>query len=264
MRTPTQLDGGAVFHDAHLVAIFFTEQCHCAHLLGLVDWHIPVFFQLIVGADLLAHQFFHLPKLFVGYLLEMGEVETQCFGRNIGTFLLDMLAQDLAQGLVEQVRSRVVAFTLDALFPIDFGGKDSGHVGRQLLNDVDRKVVLALRVEDGNLLIAIDQPTRIADLSTHLGVERSFVEHQLVKRFVLLLHLAVAQNFGIAIKEIVADEFRLAFFQDHPVAGFHGSSVAGTFFLFLHLHVELVDIHVHAMFAENQLGQVERETIRIV
>ena len=53
-------------------------------------------------------------------------------------------------------------------------------------------------------------------------------------------------------------------FQNHPVAGFDGSRVAGTLFLLLHFCVETFDIGLHIIFAENEFGQIQGETVSIV
>ena len=110
----------------------------------------------------------------------MREVEAQCLGRNVGTLLLDVLAENLAQSLVEEVRRRVVALALDTFLLVDFGSEAGSYIVRQLVGEVDGEVVLALRVEDGNLLVTVNQPTRVADLTTHFGVERRLVQDNLV------------------------------------------------------------------------------------
>ena len=79
-----------------------------------------------------------------------------------------------------------------------------------------------------------------------------------------MLDLAVTQNFGIAFEQVVTHEIASALFQHHPVAGFDGGSVTGTVLLLLHLDVELVDIGFHAVLTQDQLGQIQRESICVI
>lgn len=54
---------------------------------------------------------------------------------------------------------------------------------RHLLQDMNALVVLALGVDDVNLLAVGDEPALVADLSAHLTIERSLVEDDLEKEF---------------------------------------------------------------------------------
>ena len=64
----------------------------------------------------------------------------------------------------------------------------------QLLYDVDALVVLALGVDNLDGLILANEYTLVANLSTHLTIEWSVVEYQLIEGVLLLSHLAVAQD----------------------------------------------------------------------
>ena len=121
---------------------------------------------------------------------------------------------------------------------------------------MDRQVVLALGVDHLDLFVVEDQPAGIAHLATHLGIEGSLVEHHLIEHLVLLLHLAIAQDFSVALKQVVAHELAFTLFQVHPVARLDRSGVARTLLLLLHLNVELVDVDLHVVLAQDQLRQV--------
>jgi hypothetical protein len=54
-----------------------------------------------------------------------------------------------------------------------------------------------------------------------------------------------------------------ALFQHHPVAVFNNGSIAGTSLLLFHFFLELFFIDTEAVFATNQFGEVEWETIGI-
>ena len=49
----------------------------------------------------------------------------------------------------------------------------------------------------------------------------------------------------------------------NPVAILHGSGIAGTFFLLLHFHVESLFIDSVAVFATNEFGEVEGESVGV-
>ena len=53
----------------------------------------------------------------------MREVKTQCLRRNIRSLLLNMRTEHLAQRLVQEVSSRVVALAGDSLLLVDLSGK---------------------------------------------------------------------------------------------------------------------------------------------
>ena len=180
MRTTAQLDRVAIFDHTDFIAILFTEQSHSAQCFRFGNRHIAMLFQRIVGTDLFAHQLFHLTDFLVRHFLEVGEVKTQRVGRDIGTFLFDMCSQHLTQRLVQQVSSRVVAFALDTFLLVDFGGKSHRHIFRQFSDQMYRQVVFAFRVDHVDRLVVSNQPTGVADLSTHLCVERSLVQNDLI------------------------------------------------------------------------------------
>ena len=264
MCTTAQLDRRTVFNDTYFLTILLTEQCHSTQSLRLGYRHIAMLFQRIVGTNLFAYQLFYLADFFVGHFLEMREVETKRFGRNIRTFLFDMCAQYFAQCLMQQVSCRVVTFALDTFLFVDLSGESGCYIFRQTSDEMYRQVVFTLRIYNIQLFIVGNQPSGITYLSTHLCIERSLIENDLEQLFILLLDFTVTQDFGFTFEQVVTNEFGFAFFQDHPVTGFDSSRITGTFFLFLHFRIELVDIHFHAVFTQDQFSQVQRETVCII
>ena len=108
------------------------------------------------------------------------------------------------------------------------------------------------------------QYTRIAYLTTAFGVERRLVQYHLVECLVFLLHLTVAQDAGFIFCIVVTYKFSGTFLQRNPVAGFYGGGVAGTLLLLLHLGVELLRVGRHAVLAQDEFGQVEREAEGVI
>ena len=135
---------------------------------------------------------------------------------------------------------------------------------RQLLADVYGKVVLAFGIFNGYHFFSVGECTAIAYLTTHLGIEGSTVENDLIELLIFLFHLAVTQNLGIALCEVVAYKLGLAFAQCYPVTGLYGGGIAGTTLLLLHLGIELIDIHSHIVLLEDKLGKVEGESVCVV
>ncbi len=150
-----------------------------------------------------------------------------------------------------------------ALVGIHTGHKVGLRMLGQLCHDMHTLVVLALGVDNVDGLVFADQHALVAHLATHLTIERSGIEHQLVEGVLLLLHLTVAQDVALVLSIVVTHKLLLALAQLNPVAILHCSGIAGTLFLLLHLHMELLLIDGVAMLTADELGQVEWEAISI-
>ena len=110
-----------------------------------------------------------------------------------------MVTQNLLQCIVEQVCCCMVGSTSVALISIYTCHELSLNILWQLLHDVYTLVVLALCVNNVDSLCLIDKYTLIANLSTHLAIERCVVEYELEKLVLLLCHLAVAQDVAVVV-----------------------------------------------------------------
>ena len=104
-----ELGRRAEAHDAHLVAVFLAKQGDGAQFLGFLDWGVAMLVKWQVGPNHAVDDALHLAQLFVTDFLEIVEVEAQRLVVNVGSALLGLLAQDLLQGIVEQVGGGVVA-----------------------------------------------------------------------------------------------------------------------------------------------------------
>ncbi len=91
-----------------------------------------------------------------------------------------MRPQHFTQRLMQQVGGRVVTFTLDTFLLVDLGSESNRHIFRQFRHQMYRQVVFAFRVNHINRLVVGNQPTGVADLSSHFGIERSLVQHDLI------------------------------------------------------------------------------------
>ena len=175
-----------------------------------------------------------------------------------------MCSQNLTQGSVQQVGTRVVGCTSSTFLFINLSGEGSLGVRRQFLGDVNRQVVLFLGVDNLNGFVFTLNKTFITYLTTAFCIERSVGQNNLIQGLFLLFDFTIAEDTCLAGSIVISNECCLAFFQSYPVAGFHGSGVTGTFLLFLHLTVELFLVDGHVVFAKDQFCQVEWESEGIV
>ena len=128
---------------------------------------------------------------------------------------------------------------------------------------MDALVVFALGVEHFNRLIIVHQHTLIAYLAAHFAIEWGEIEHQLIESVLLLRHFAVAQNVGGVLGVIITHKRLFAFAHHFPVAIFHSCGVACTCFLLSHFFIEALFVNRESLFATDELGQVEGETVGI-
>ena len=170
-----------------------------------------------------------------------------------------MCAENLAQSLVEKVSSCVVCLACMTTVNIYTCHERCVRVSRHLLNDMYWKVVLLLCVDNLDCLVCTAKNAAVANLTTHLGVERSLVENNLEECLLLLSYLTVAQNVTFVFSIVVSNEFSFAFFQSNPVASLYRCCVAGALLLLLHLGIERVFVNGHSVLAADKFCKVERE-----
>ena len=109
MCAAAEFNGVTVADHTHLLAVFFAEEGHGAHVAGRGDGHTAVLVERDGAAHVGVGYMLHLTDLLGGELLEVAEVEAQELGRHEGAALLHMCAEHLTQGLVEEVGGGVVA-----------------------------------------------------------------------------------------------------------------------------------------------------------
>ena len=205
-----------------------------------------------------------LTNLFRGDFLEVREVEAQHLVVNIRTLLLYMLAQHLTQGGVQQVGCCVVALDGAAALHVDGGVNGRSGIRRHALGNVNGQVVLTLGVDNLDGLITSSERALVTNLATHFSVERRAAEYNLVELGVFLLHLAITQNLCVTLGQVITHKLGNTLLQLHPVGCLDGSGIACALFLLLHFGIELFLINGHVVLAQNQLSQVQGETIGVI
>ena len=193
----------------------------------------------------------------------MGEVETQRIRRDKRSLLLHMVAQHLLQGIVEQVGCCMVSGTSLAFVCINTCHEVGLGMLGQLLDNMNALVVLALGVDNLYGLMLTNEHTLITYLTTHLAIERGVVEYQFIVGILLLRYLTITQDMTFIFVIVVTHELLLTLLELYPVAILHLCGITGTFFLLLHLHIELLLINGKTVLTTNQFGEVERETIGV-
>ena len=216
-----------------------------------------------VATDAFVHNAFHTAQFLGRHFLEVREVKTQVIRCDERTLLLHMGAEHFAQGLVEQVRGRMVGFAGGTGVGVDAGHELCFGMSGKLADDVDRQVVLTARVNDVDGFSLVAEYATVTHLAAHLSVERRAIEHQLIIGLLFLLHTAVTQNMTSVFRIIPTDKLRFALGQRHPVARLDSRSVAGAVFLFLHLNIESCDVYAQSFFVTDQLRQIERESVGV-
>ena len=93
--------------DAHLVAVFLAEQRRAPEATRVVERHQPRGDRRVLQHDVVGHVLDPL-ELVGGHRLGMREVEAQPVGRDQRALLRDVIAEHLAQRLVQQMRRRMV------------------------------------------------------------------------------------------------------------------------------------------------------------
>ena len=265
VRTAAQLDRRPEAHHAHPVAVLLAEEHHRPGGRSLLLGGRTVLLEGIVGADRTVDQPLDLAQLLRGHLLEVREVEAQHLGRHERALLLDMLPEHLAQRLVHEMRGRVVVGRALPLRGVDARGELRGGVLRKLVDDMDDQSVLLLGSNDRNALVGALDHADVTDLTARIAVERRAVEDQLVEALALRRHAAVAGDVHLLGQRVVArEEALLDGYELYPVVGVDGRGVARTLLLGLQLLLESRQVDTHALFAGDELREVDRESERIV
>ena len=165
----------ASLNDAHGIAVFLAKQSRDARLASSIE-------RSLIRAhgngvhDLLVCDALDLSQLLGRYALEVGEVETQAIGSDVAASLLHMVAQNLAQRCMEQMRAGMVARNALAAKLVD--NRTNGVAHMKLAFD-DFHVVAGkalfggFRIDDFSLeAFALDN-AGVAHFAAHFGVERS-------------------------------------------------------------------------------------------
>ena len=271
MGTAAEFHRRPVFDNAHLVAVLFAEQRHRAQGPRLVDGHFPPFFQRFVLTYHAVDAVFHLADFLRRHFLEMREVEAQRDFVDLRAFLFHVRAQHLAQGMVHEVRGRMVTGRLPAKPLFHRQTEQRRRVGRQAVGPMDDELVFLARVAhfDAFGLGAVGRQGRdiapVAGLTAGLGVKRRLLEHKLILFLAFLVDAPVTQQPAFHHQIVVADKTALAArMHIDPIVGRYLGRVARTVFLPLQAFFKFGQVYGHALFFENQLGEVNRKAVGIV
>ena len=164
----------------------------------------------LVGQDLLVGQVLDPLQLLGRHRLVVAEVEAQAVGRDERPGLLDVAAEHLAQGPVQQVGAGVVA--ADGLPAVDVDGGGGLLAGGDLALDHACHVPAQAGQGEGGverprrLPVSVVIDAGVAHLAAGLGVERRAVEEHLDGGAVALGDVEHGQDPGLGLGLVVAGE----------------------------------------------------------
>ena len=164
--------------DAHDIAVFLREERHGAGLLGFLKAHVRDLDVLALEDDLV-DELFDIRELLRRDRLEVREVEAQAVRRDGGAGLVDLVADDLLEGCLQEMRCRVVACRGELLLLIDLDLDRLADLELAFLyvrDMVDRAVRQLLGVRGLDAAELAEQHAFVADLSATLCVERGLVK----------------------------------------------------------------------------------------
>ena len=282
MGAAAELGGPAAdVHDADDLAVFFAKQGHGAHLLGLVqrhgaDGHVHGVKDLVVD-DLL-----HLGQLLGRDGAEVGEVEVGHMGVLVGACLVDMVAQHLPQGRLQQVGGGVVAGDGPAVFLVHLGGQGVAHADIAAFQHagVDKVALGGLfHIQHAEGAVIAGQDAVVSHLAAHLGVEGGLVQDD-KDAFLGLVVGGDAVGQGLLVRQghhhtgvgqgVVAGKDGGGGVQRAEQVGAPARDVllqplgARTLLLLGHLSVEAFLVHFQALLGRDLAGQVQGEAEGVV
>ena len=195
----------------------------------------------------------------------MAEIEAQGGVLDEGALLFDVGAQDVPQGLVQEVGGRVVQGGFPSLVGMDPCREPGGRIGRKPVRDVQDELVFLPGRQDGQAPVGTDELTGVPNLSAAFRVEGGEVEDQLVAGLVLDLDLAPPGDADLSFEALVAHEFLDAvLLEDGPVPGLHLSGCPRAVLLSGQRGLEAGLVHLDAVLTTDEGGQVDGESVGVV
>ncbi len=277
MRAAAEFHGVALAHidDADNIAVLFAEERHRAETAGLRDGYF-----LHRDGEALEHGFVH-HALDGGDLLglhggEVGKVKAETVGLNERTGLVDMVAENGAQRLVQQVGGAVGAHDRLAATSIDAGVHlvaDSEIAGdhHAVVQHLAGLVLLHI-VHLKNGVLENEQAV-VGALTAHFGVERRFIENDArANAGADALAQLVLGNDGedgaVVVQALIAGELGgeivQAEIEPRPGGLIGAAGGAGALALLLHQSLERGLIDRHALIRRHLFREIEREAVGIV
>ena len=273
MDTATQLNREIAAHaqHAHVVAVLLAKQRHGAFLLGGFD--VGFFgFDRGVLANLGVDDIFQGLDLLRLDRFKVAEVETHALAVYQGTLLLNMFAQHLTQGGVQQVRGRVVQGRGVTHIGIHLGINGFTHFQAARSNHTVMQEgtaglggVAHIKARSASL-----QVTAIANLTARFGIERGLVEnHHALVAFVQagnrLPFFVQSNHLGRSLGSVVTNKLgRHVDLDQGVVVQAKGAGRTSTYTLGFHLALEAFFVHGQVTLAGDIGGQVHREAVGVV
>ena len=192
--------------DPHLIAVFLAEKGAGAGLDRFFLRHQPCFDGRIVLNDLIGQRL-DARKLLFRERLGMGEIETQTFGRDERTLLRNMVAQNLTQRFMQNMRRGMIGARRAAPGVIDLeferkGGCDLALLDFALMDDEVAEFLERVVNPEAQTLAANDAD--VAELSARFPVEGRLIEDDRAARALL-----EDEGFGSVMDESGDDPFAL-------------------------------------------------------
>ena len=221
-------------------------------------------------AHLLHHPPVHIRDLFSGHRATQRDVERRVVRADPRALLDDLVAEGLAQRLVQQVRGRVVSRNLRPARRVD---RRAGRVADSDLTGDDRSEVRdhtirgLLGVLDAHAPGGRGDGSGVADLPTRLCVERTALDEHLDRialRCTLDRLAVLAQRGDLAVgRELaIAGELRPWKILDRRPHLLDGASRPLT--LGRHRRLEALIVDLNAAFIRKLTGELELEAERVV
>ena len=268
---PAQLAAGADVEHAHGLAVLLAKQHHGACFLGRLNVHHTRLGSGI-GQDFGVHTGFDLAHLRVRHGRVVGKVKARALGIHQAAFLLNVVAQHFAQGLVHQVRGRVVAHR---------GGAGCGvHLGLHMVahgqGALGQGAVVAkhigfdfLGVGHRELGRAAHQHAFVAHLTAALGVERGGVQHHHTTLAVLEFgHRGAVQihrhHLGFCLEVVVAHKGVARARVVQGLVHLELASGTGLVLLLFHRGVKARFVHAQTSLTAHVCRQVERKAVGVM
>src|SRR5215212_288805 len=263
--TAAQLSRKAIdLHDAHEVPVLLTEEHQRPEIARLLQCGGVVADRLVFGY-LKQALLLYTPEIFLAHPAGVPVVEAQPVGPDVASGLDDVLAEDGAQGPVQNVSRSVVSLYLVAAHPVYGGGHPVALLYVPALGSRAYDLVTAgwYHIEDLKLAAFRGEPTLIC----HLAAARS-VEGILRQNHVKLStrRLLDGEDVGLNLLPLVPDEPALYLpvpeRRHEPLVALHG--LPGPRALPAHALLEARLVQGDTPVREHLPRDLDRETVGVV
>src|SRR5690606_24843391 len=271
VRPTAEFAGGTDIKYPDHVAVLFTEQRHGTTLHRFVVAH-ELRARGVVLEDLLIDDAFNFGDLLRCHGCVMREVETGLLGINKRAALLHVCAQHFAQGLVHQVRGRVIPHCVVAMGGVNLSLDGVAHLQfafQQLAMMAGHARLNLLSIRHLKLQARRGQQTGVADLSARLGIERCGIQHD--NGLLPGMHGVYSRAFHIKrghatgrLQRLIAFETGFGALVAETFRRLELAGGAGLLALALHGRIETVLIDAHAALTTNVRGEIHREAVGVI